>query len=286
MARARNIKPGFAKNEDLAECSIAARLCFALLPTLADREGRLEDRPKRIKGELFAFDSIEVEPLLVELESRGFIARYVAEGRGLIQIVAFHKHQNPHHREPESTLPPHPSLRLDADGKWAAPEATPPSQPPEAPDKPGLSPPRSDLPPPLSRVDSGARSTEHGFRSPDTGARSTDTGGEPSPPVPSASRAGSACMAMKARGLIVGLSPGHPKLLALLAAGITDDELADAAADAVAKGKPFAYALATAEGRRRDAAVRNLPARRSPTTTAERNAEAKRLLGFEEGQPH
>ena len=160
MARARNIKPGFAKNEDLAECSMAARLCFALLPTLADREGRMEDRPKRIKGELFAFDSIDVEPLLVELERHGFIGRYSVEGRGLIQIIAFHKHQNPHHREPESTLPPHPSLRLDADGKWVKPEAYPPSHPPKAPDKPGarpgLDPPRSDLAPPLSRVDSGA----------------------------------------------------------------------------------------------------------------------------------
>jgi len=59
---------------------------------------------------------------------------------------------------------------------------------------------------------------------------------------------------MKQAGLVAGISPSHPKLLALLEAGITDDELADAAAEAVAKGKPFAYALAIAEGRRRDAA--------------------------------
>lgn len=64
---------------------------------------------------------------------------------------------------------------------------------------------------------------------------------------------------MKAAGLTAGLSPSHPKLLALLDAGITDDELADAAADAVSKGKPFAYALATAEGRRRDSATAPLP---------------------------
>ena len=95
MARARNIKPGFFNNEDLAECSLAARLCFAGLWTLADREGRLEDRPKRIKGELFRFDSLDVEPLLKELAHRGFILRYEVDGRGLIQVVAFHKHQNP-----------------------------------------------------------------------------------------------------------------------------------------------------------------------------------------------
>jgi hypothetical protein len=147
MARARNIKPGFAKNEDLAECSMQARLCFAMLPMLADREGRLEDRPKKIKGELFAFDSIEVEPLLGELAKHGFIERYAVEGRGLIQIIAFHKHQHPHHKEPESVLPPHPSLRLDADGKWVKSEALVPCDDgkalgfgglhePKAPDKP------------------------------------------------------------------------------------------------------------------------------------------------------
>lgn len=113
MARARNIKPGFFKNEELAECSSWARLCFAGLWTLADREGRLEDRPKRIKGELFAFDSVEVEPLLVELAKFGFIFRYVAsDGKRLIQILKFRKHQNPHHKEAKSSFPSPQSLGL------------------------------------------------------------------------------------------------------------------------------------------------------------------------------
>jgi hypothetical protein len=70
--------------------------------------------------------------------------------------------------------------------------------------------------------------------------------------------AGDACKAMKAKGL-QGVNPSHPKLTALLDAGITVDELAGAAEDAVAKRKPFAYALATAEGRRRDSVVEALP---------------------------
>ncbi len=157
MARSRNIKPGFCRNEDLAECSVAARLCFALLPMLADREGRLEDRPKRIKGELFPFDAFEVEPLLVELERHELIARYEVGGLGLIQILGFCKHQNPHHRELPSTMPPHPGLRLDADGKYikaathadshdAKAEALPPSHDLEAPDEPGADPPLHDPP--------------------------------------------------------------------------------------------------------------------------------------------
>lgn len=200
MARARNIKPGFCKNEDLAECTVTARLCFALLPMLADRDGRLEDRPKRIKGELFPFDSIEVEPLLAELEQHDLIARYIFNGLGLIQILGFRKHQNPHHREPASTLPPHPSLRLDADGKYihavpmagshgpeasdsngshgveasGKPGADPPAQPPEASGEPRASPrPASDKP------GSAVLIPDSGFLIPDSSSlRSEATSGE------------------------------------------------------------------------------------------------------------
>ncbi len=105
MARARNIKPGFFKNEDLAECSMEARVLFPGLWTLADREGRLEDRAKKIKGEIFPFDSIEVEPLLCELAKWRFIKRYVVNGVAYIQIVNFLKHQAPHGTEKDSEIP-------------------------------------------------------------------------------------------------------------------------------------------------------------------------------------
>lgn len=114
MARARNIKPGFFKNEDLAECSPWARLCFAGLWTLADRDGRLEDRPKRIKGELFAFDSVEVEPLLAELERRSFLVRYRNEDGAFIQISKFSTHQTPHYSEKPSVIKP-PELQESPD---------------------------------------------------------------------------------------------------------------------------------------------------------------------------
>lgn len=104
MARARNIKPGFFTNEELAECSLAARLCFAGLWLLADREGRLEDRPKRIKGQLFPYDSFEVEPLLRELAARGFIRRYMAGDIEAIQVLEFAKHQTPHYSEKSSVI--------------------------------------------------------------------------------------------------------------------------------------------------------------------------------------
>jgi len=105
MARARNIKPGFFKNEDLAECSPWARLCFIGLWMLADREGRLEDRPKRIKGELFPYESFDAEPLLQELARYGFIERYEVDGVRVIAIPKFADHQTPHIKEKPSELP-------------------------------------------------------------------------------------------------------------------------------------------------------------------------------------
>jgi len=105
MARARNLKPGFFKNEDLAECSPLARLLFAGLWCLADRAGRLEDRPKRIRAEILPYDDGSVDDMLAELHRAGFILRYQVAEQRYIQVLNFTKHQNPHCREPESTIP-------------------------------------------------------------------------------------------------------------------------------------------------------------------------------------
>jgi uncharacterized protein YdaU (DUF1376 family) len=60
--------------------------------------------------------------------------------------------------------------------------------------------------------------------------------------------------AMRAAGL-PDVSATNPKLRTLLAAGLTPAELLDAAQVAVAKGNGFAWAMARAEGQRRDAAA-------------------------------
>ena len=105
MARARNIKPGLFKNELLVEQSLFVRLLFVGLWTLADREGRLEDRPKRIKLELFPYDSENTDDALTVLAENGFIVRYQSAGINVIQIVNFLKHQTPHGTEKDSLLP-------------------------------------------------------------------------------------------------------------------------------------------------------------------------------------
>lgn len=105
MARSRNIKPGFFQNEDLQELDFATRLFFIGLWTEADKEGRLEDRPKKLKNALFPADDVEVEQMLEGLAAYGFISRYERAGKKIIQIVKWAKHQNPHRREAPSTLP-------------------------------------------------------------------------------------------------------------------------------------------------------------------------------------
>ncbi len=116
MARARNIKPGLYKNEDLAECSVWTRYIFPGLWMMADRDGRLEDRPKRIKGELLPYDTQEVEPLLAELAAKKdaqgvpFIVRYQNNQGRFIQISKFATHQTPHYSEKQSIIKP-PSLQ-------------------------------------------------------------------------------------------------------------------------------------------------------------------------------
>ena len=103
--RARSLKPGFFKNEKLAELHPLARLLFAGLWLIADREGRLDDRPKRIKAECLPYDNCNTEKLLRELASFGFILRYAANGENYIQIINFAKHQDPHVKERSSTIP-------------------------------------------------------------------------------------------------------------------------------------------------------------------------------------
>jgi hypothetical protein len=106
MARARNIKPGLLKNEVLGVADPLYTLLFVGLWTLADREGRLEDRPLRVKGEVFPYrDGIDVAAMLAWLEDRGFIQRYAVGNKSVIQILQFAKHQTPHGTEKDSELP-------------------------------------------------------------------------------------------------------------------------------------------------------------------------------------
>ena len=106
--RARNIKPGFFRDEQLLKTSPLGRLLFAGLWCLADREGRLLDRPAQIKWDILPADDCDVNALLTELAMRGFIRRYTVDGTRYIEVTRFLAHQNPHHKEKASLIPPPP----------------------------------------------------------------------------------------------------------------------------------------------------------------------------------
>lgn len=108
MARIRTIKPEFFLNEQLASCQIADRLLFIGLWTQADRAGRLEDRPLRLKAALFPYDDLDIEQALGRLANARLIHRYEGNGQRLIAIPTWQKHQQPHIREKASELPAPP----------------------------------------------------------------------------------------------------------------------------------------------------------------------------------
>jgi hypothetical protein len=106
VARTRDLKPSFFTNEELAQLPPLARLLFQGLWCQADRDGRLEDRPTRLKVQILPYDTCDADELLGKLAAAGFIRRYEVDGRRLIQVVTFKEHQHPHPKEPGSTLPP------------------------------------------------------------------------------------------------------------------------------------------------------------------------------------
>jgi len=114
--RIRYLKPDFFSDEDIGELSYEIRLFYAGLWTQADKAGRLEDRPKRLKVEIMPYDNVDIEKMLQDLATpkknskRPFIRRYQVNDENYIQILAWDKHQKPHHTEIDSKIPPIPPL--------------------------------------------------------------------------------------------------------------------------------------------------------------------------------
>ena len=123
--RARNIKPDFFTSDQVLACEPLARILFIGLWGMADRRGRLEDRPTKIKIKLLPCDNCDADALLEQLQEHSLILRYEANGRRYIQVVNFEKHQNPHHKEPESTLPAPDSNAMLAPSMTQKPRASP-----------------------------------------------------------------------------------------------------------------------------------------------------------------
>lgn len=103
--RARLLRPEFFVHERLCERPALERLLFEGLWCLADREGRLEDRPGRIKVQVLPWDTCDVNEMLAGLAHVGSIVRYEVDGKRYLAIPSFTSYQKPHHREPASVIP-------------------------------------------------------------------------------------------------------------------------------------------------------------------------------------
>lgn len=107
------MKPSLFKNEILGTADPLYTILFEGLWCNSDREGRLEDRPMRLKAEIFPYrEGIDLDAMLTWLASHKdgdgnpeFIIRYSVGGQKYIQIINFKKHQNPHVKESASTIP-------------------------------------------------------------------------------------------------------------------------------------------------------------------------------------
>lgn len=229
MARARNIKPAFFQNEDVADLSPIERLAFIGLWTIADFRGCLEYRPKRLKVQLFPYDDCSIEDIVANLNKSGLIRIYSVQGQRYIKVVNFEKHQNPHKNERDagSDIPDideNNSEIIDLD-KFGTNT-----------DKIGSA--RADslllIPDSLKHKQGGEIKNE------DEVIHSTEP-----------SLAASVCLAVKKFG-IPDVNPANPSLLKLLDAGATVEEFASAAEHS--KVKKFTYVIGVVNGQRNQAA--------------------------------
>ena len=96
MARIRTIKPEFPQSESMGRVSRESRLCFVLLWTIADDEGRLRGNSRMLASLLYPYDDDAphlIDSWLGELEAEGCIVRYQAEGSTYLQIAKWLSHQ-------------------------------------------------------------------------------------------------------------------------------------------------------------------------------------------------
>jgi len=113
MGRIRTIKPEFFTSEDIVALTPLARLLYVALWCEADREGRLEWKPKTFKMRYMPADKCDAESLCREIVDRGLVVLY---GSGYAFIPSFSDHQRVNPREAKSTIPPPDLTRANLDG--------------------------------------------------------------------------------------------------------------------------------------------------------------------------
>ncbi len=105
MARIRTVKPEFFTSDDTCRLSPFARLMFIGCWCEADREGRLEWKPRTLRRKYLPEDGCDGDTIGAELVDQGVIVLY---GQGLAVIPTFLKHQVINAHEAKSKLPKPP----------------------------------------------------------------------------------------------------------------------------------------------------------------------------------
>lgn len=105
MPRIRALKPDFFWDSDLCKLPPLVRIFFEGLWCYADRAGRLQDEPDKLKVQILPYEAITGEECLALLTPK-FITRYSVGSKNYIQVNNFNKHQHPHKTETASRIPP------------------------------------------------------------------------------------------------------------------------------------------------------------------------------------
>lgn len=114
MARIRTIKPEFFTSEDIVDLTPLARLFYVSLWCEADREGRLEWKPRTFKLRYFPGDDCDIDQMCQSLIDAGLVVVYEVGGKQYAEIPTFKNHQVINNRESESEIPENPARFCDA----------------------------------------------------------------------------------------------------------------------------------------------------------------------------
>lgn len=96
VGRIRTIKPEFPQSETVGRQSREARLCFLMLFTIADDEGRCRAASRMLASILYPYDddaATLIDDWLDELELNGMVRRYTVDGSTYLEIVKWLDHQ-------------------------------------------------------------------------------------------------------------------------------------------------------------------------------------------------
>ena len=110
MARIRTIKPEFFVDEELQDLEASnpgayCMLVFAGLWGSADREGRFEWRPRKLKLSILPYLEYDLNNTLNILLDHGYLVRYEIEGKQYGAIKNWSRHQIVSRDEPPSEIP-------------------------------------------------------------------------------------------------------------------------------------------------------------------------------------